>query len=87
MFNKMLVVIDGLDMSEKVFDVVVYLVKEQQVELSIFYVGREVVVMIFFLMGIVYVFEYFIDEIRNEVKKEGLKIFENVREKVVENGV
>lgn len=31
--------------------------------------------------------EHFIDEIRNEVKKEGLKILENAKEKAAEKGV
>ncbi|MED3515066.1 universal stress protein [Bacillus subtilis] len=81
MFNKMLVAIDGSDMSAKALDAAVHLAKEQQAELSILHVGREAVVTTSSLTGIVYVPEHFIDEIRNEVKKEGLKILENAKEK------
>lgn len=44
MFNKMLVAIDGSDMSAKALDAAVHLAKEQQAELSILHVGREAVV-------------------------------------------
>lgn len=87
MFNKMLVAIDGSDMSAKALDAAVHLAKEQQAELSILHVGREAVVTTSSLTGIVYVPEHFIDEIRNEVKKEGLKILENAKEKAAEKGV
>lgn len=74
-------------MSAKALDAAVHLAKEQQAELSILHVGREAVVTTSSLTGIVYVPEHFIDEIRNEVKKEGLKILENAKEKAAEKGV
>lgn len=70
MFNKMLVAIDGSEMSAKALDAAVHLAKEQQAELSILHVGREAVVATSSLTGIVYVPEHFIDEIRQEVKKK-----------------
>lgn len=68
MFKKIFAVVDGLDMSSKVLDAVIYLVKEQQVEFIIFYVGCEVVVFILVLIGIVYVLENFIEDIKYEVE-------------------
>ncbi|MDR4397797.1 universal stress protein [Bacillus atrophaeus] len=87
MFNKMLVAIDGSEMSAKALDAAVHLAKEQQAELSILHVGREAVVATSSLTGIVYVPEHFIDEIRQEVKKEGLHILENAKAKAAESGV
>ncbi|PRS01649.1 universal stress protein [Bacillus atrophaeus] len=87
MFNKMLVAIDGSEMSVKALDAAVHLAKEHQAELSILHVGREAVVATSSLTGIVYVPEHFIDEIRQEVKKEGLHILENAKAKAAESGV
>ncbi|MGF7534720.1 universal stress protein [Bacillus mexicanus] len=87
MFNKILVAIDGSDMSAKALDAAVHLANEQQAELSILHVGREAVVTTSSLTGMTYVPEHFIEEIRGEVKKEGLKILENAKENAAENDV
>ncbi|MCY7917273.1 universal stress protein [Bacillus vallismortis] len=87
MFNKMIVAIDGSDMSAKALEAAVHLAKEQQAELSILHVGREAVVTTSSLTGIVYVPEHFIEEIRGEVKKEGLNILEKAKEQAAENGI
>ncbi|MGV3467380.1 MAG: universal stress protein [Heyndrickxia sp.] len=80
MFNKILVAIDGSEMSEKALEAGLHLAKEQQAEVTLVHVERNITIPVG-LEGTT------VDSIYDSIKKEGEKLLNDGKEKADADGI
>jgi nucleotide-binding universal stress UspA family protein len=87
MFQKIVVAIDGSEMGEKALDAAVVIAKEQQAELSLLHIGREVLVGQYAVGEMAYIAKQYDIEFNEIIKKEAEALLNQAKEKAEAQGV
>ncbi len=87
MFTKIVVAIDGSEMSHKVLDTAFHLAKEQQSELNVVYVGKEAGASTAAFVGMTYVPEDYFTTMIEELKREGEQILHRAAALAEQSGI
>ncbi|MED0757263.1 universal stress protein [Aneurinibacillus thermoaerophilus] len=87
MFQKILVAIDGSEMGEKALDVALAIAKEEQVELSLLHVGKEVVVSPYMVGEMAYISKHYDIDFNEAMRKEAEELLNKAKAKAEAQGV
>ncbi|MFM1653654.1 universal stress protein [Brevibacillus sp. B_LB10_24] len=87
MFDKILVAIDGSEMSRKAFEAALSIAKSNQARLTILHAGKEAVFSSSWIGGAMYIPQGQFAEMMEEVEKEGNKLLSHAKKLAEEAGV
>ncbi|CEH28508.1 hypothetical protein AM501_21865 [Aneurinibacillus migulanus] len=87
MFDKILVAIDGSEMSDKALEATVSIAKEQDAQVSLLYVGKEVAIPPYMVGEMAYISREYDIDFNEAMKKEGEELLGRAKAKAEAAGV
>ncbi|GEN35003.1 MULTISPECIES: universal stress protein [Aneurinibacillus] len=87
MFKKILVAIDGSEMSDKALEAALSIAKEQGAKVSLLHVGKEVVVPPYMVGEMVYISREYDIDFDEAMKKEGEELLGQAKAKAEKQGI
>lgn len=87
MFNKILVAVDGSEMSNKALMAAASIAKERNAQISLFHVGKEAVIPPYMVGEMAYISKEYNIDFNEAMKKEGEEVLKQAKAKVEAEGI